>query len=91
MRIRPSLEMNGRSRSSVPMSRNSTLCVELVSVTVVLDVALLFADLDFGPLLVQHHQPRRGDDVGVADRFQGVEERAQAAVEEAELQRRRSS
>ena len=50
------------------------------------DVALLLADLDLGPLLVQHHQPRRGDHVGVADRLQGFEEGAQVAVEEAELQ-----
>ena len=42
------------------------------------DVAQLFADLDFGPLLVEAGQARRGDDVGVADRFQGVDEQRQA-------------
>ncbi len=71
MRIRPSLEMNGRSRSWVPMSRNSTLCVEAGLRDGLVDVALLLADLDFRPLLVQHHQPRIGDHVGVADRLQG--------------------
>ena len=50
------------------------------------DVALLVADVDFRPLLVQHHQPRLGDDVGVADLLQGVDEGAHVAVEEAEFQ-----
>ena len=35
MRIIPSLEMNGRILSCVPTSRNSTVCVAAVSVTVV--------------------------------------------------------
>ncbi len=36
MRIIPSGEINGRMRNWVPTSRNSTLCVAVVSVTVVL-------------------------------------------------------
>ena len=50
------------------------------------DVAQLFADLDFGPLLVEAGQPRRGDDVGVADCLQGIDEQRQAGIEEAELE-----
>ena len=49
-------------------------------------IALLLADLDFRPLLVQHHQPRIGDDVGVADLLHGLEKSSQVAVEIAELQ-----
>ncbi len=50
------------------------------------DVALFFADLDFGPLLVQDHQPRVGDHVGIADLFHRLEKGAEVAVEKAELQ-----
>ena len=48
-------------------------------------ISLLFAYLNVGPMLVQHHKARICNDVGVAHRFQGIKERAQAGVEKAEF------
>ena len=61
-------------RNSVPTSRNSTLEVDAVSVTVVL-IPQFLADVDVGAL-VEHGDARSGDHVRVADRLQGIDVQA---------------
>ena len=74
------------NRSSVPTSRKLTVCVEELLGDRGAHVTQLLADLNLRPLLVEAHQPRRRDDVRIADRFERVDEQRQVGVEIAELE-----
>ena len=72
IRTMPSLETNGRNRSSVPVFRNWTSWVVLVKFCdVIASEPQAGAELDLGTLLVQDEDPRAGQDLGAPHESRG--------------------
>ena len=74
IRTMPSLEMNGRTRRSVPTGRKSTCWTVLVVRLTEGGIAQELPELQLGDLLVEHEKARRREHLDFADRLQCPDE-----------------